>query len=43
MRQKKTAMNLAGKGFSIEVISDIIEVSSETVKEWLDKESRVPR
>ncbi len=39
---QKTAMNLAGKGFSVEAISEIIEVSSETVKQWLDRGNRVP-
>lgn len=39
---QKIAVNLAGKGFSIEAISEIIEVSTETISQWLNKGKRVP-
>ncbi|HJA93018.1 MAG TPA: PD-(D/E)XK nuclease family transposase [Candidatus Eisenbergiella merdipullorum] len=39
---RKTALNMAGKGYGVDVIAELIEMSAETVRQWLENGNRVP-
>lgn len=39
---QKTVLNMSAKGFGIDMIAELTEVSTETVRMWLAQKSRVP-
>ena len=39
---QKTVFNMSAKGFGIDMIAELTEVSAETVRTWLAQERRVP-
>lgn len=39
---QKTVFNMSAKGFGIDMIAELTEVSAETVRTWLAQKSRVP-
>ena len=39
---QKTVFNMSAKGFGIDMIAELTEVSTETVRTWLAQKSRVP-